>query len=124
PACSLNPIAARFQRLVDRIGTDDVGRRQAIADLIRQLEWRYEGVKRMRREAALYELGLRRVRGTKGGGGRGRDAPDSARFLCRLGACLYDILRLLAEHTLAVLQYHRVEIDKLTDAVAHDVSNS
>src|SRR5262249_37382396 len=37
PACSLNPIAARFQRLVDRIGTDDVGRRQAIADLIRQL---------------------------------------------------------------------------------------
>ena len=62
PACCPNPIAARFQRLVDRIGTDDVGRRQAIADLIRQLEWGYEGIKRMRREAALYELCLRRVR--------------------------------------------------------------
>src|SRR6516165_5005207 len=93
PARRLNPIAARFQRLIDRIGTDDVGRRQAIANLISQLEWRYEGIKRMRREAILYELCLRRVRDTKGGGRRRRNAQASASFLCRLGACLYDILR-------------------------------
>jgi hypothetical protein len=72
PAGRLDPSAARFQRLVDRISTDDVGRRQAIADLIRQLERRDEGVERMRREAALYELCLRRVRNTKGGRSRRR----------------------------------------------------
>src|SRR5262249_56135625 len=80
PACRLNPIAARFQRLVDRIGTDDVGRRQATADLIRQLEWRYEGIKRMRREAALYELCLRRVRDTKDGRPRRPNTQPSPRF--------------------------------------------
>src|SRR6266516_6644499 len=37
PSGGLDPIAARFQRLVDRVGAHDVARRHAVADLVLEL---------------------------------------------------------------------------------------
>jgi hypothetical protein len=47
PASCLDPIPARFQHLINRIGADDVARRQVVADLALELERRNVRLKRM-----------------------------------------------------------------------------
>lgn len=66
PARRLDPIPACFQGLVYWVRANDVSRRQTIAHFVCKFEWRDEGVVRVRREFALHERRLRRVRDTEG----------------------------------------------------------